>query len=176
MFKSAKIIVFFFTCVFIFLISCQKENTFPTKVVQDTVKIIIHDTIRIHDTIPAVPYTRLQLLTKKVWETDQVERSILGINSEYKRNGVNTTGVNYDHIRIKFNADGTGTYTDENAIASSLSWTFSSADERNAILTVGSPNSAVFNWNLIELKDNYLHCVTPYNGNSLYAARYIQVP
>lgn len=177
MLKSAKYLSFFFIGVVIFFISCQKDISVPiSKVINDTVKIIIHDTIRIHDTIAVIPFNRLQLLTKKAWLADQVERSIVGTNSEYIRNGTNTTGVTYENIRIKFNADGTGTYTDENSMASSLNWTFSTADERNVIVKIGPPNSAVFIWNLVELKDNYLHCVTPYNGNSLYAARYIQVP
>jgi len=159
------------------LTACAKETNNISKIVtSDTIRITIHDTLRIHDTVTTLPETRLQTLTKKTWQIDQVERSISGTNSEFVRGGNNSTGVAYYNIRIKFNADGTGTYTDENSMTSSLNWSFNSSDQRTATLTVGQPNPAVFTWDLLELKDNYLHCVTPFNSNSLYGARYIQIP
>ena len=142
----------------IFFTACTKDTTTSTT------------------TTAVVPFTRLQLLTNKVWQVDEVQRSISGSNSSFIRGGSNSTGVAYNNIRIKFNIDHSGTYTDENSAQTVLQWIFSTTDERNAQVTIGSPNSITYTWNMIELKDNYLHCVTPYNSNSLYAVRYIQVP
>ena len=105
-----------------------------------------------------------------------MQRSINGINSAFIKGGTNSTGVTYQNIKISFNVDGSGTYTDESLMKSSLTWVFTTTDQRNLLLTIGGPNNAVFEWRMLELKDNYLHCTTPYNSNSLYATRYIQIP
>lgn len=153
--KNLKKIILFLSVTFIFFAACKKDNSSTTTV---------------------VPLTRLQLLTNKVWQIDEVERSINGINSSFIKGGVNSTGTAYNNIKIKFNLDFTGTYTDENSVQTTLKWEFSTPDERNALITIGSSNPVTYKWNMIELKDNYLHCVTPYNSNSLYAVRYIQIP
>lgn len=154
--KTLKLSLILSVCITFILIACEKDNN--------------------DDATNPQPLTRTEILTQKVWQIDEVQRSVAGTNSEYLRGGVNSTGVPYQNIRIKFNADGTGTYTDENSVAHTLNWLFTSNDQRNATLNVGPPNAAVFNWKLIELKDNYMHCTAPYNSNSVYAARYIQVP
>lgn len=162
--RTLKVTAILIISALFFFTACEKE-----KIVTETKTI--HDTL----TVTPIPLTRVQILTQKVWQIDEVQRSVVGSNSAYVRGGANTTGVAYGNIKIRFNADGTGTYTDENAVSHSLNWVFST-DQRSATLTVGTPTVAVFNWRLIELKDNFLHNTTSVNSNSLYAARYIQIP
>lgn len=161
--KTLKLTAILLTCAMFFFAACEKEK-------------ITTVTNTVHDTLTVIPPTRLQILTLKEWQVDEVQRSIVGVNTFYIRGGANSTGVAYGNIKIRFNADGTGTYTDEASVAHSLNWLFTTADQRNATLTVGAPNAAVFNWRMIELKDNYLHNTTSLNSNSLYTARYIQIP
>ena len=105
-----------------------------------------------------------------------MQRSINGINSAFIKGGTNSTGITYQNIKIHFNVDGNDIYTDENLMESSLTWVFTTTDQRNLLFSVGGSNNAVFEWRMLELKDNYLHCATPYNSNSLYATRFIQIP
>ena len=153
--KNLKKSILFLSLLLIFFTACKKDTSSTTTV---------------------VPFTRIQLLTNKIWQVDAVERSISGINSSFIRGGANSTGIAYNNIKIKFNLNFTGTYTDENSVQTTLKWEFSTPDERNALVTIGAFNPVSYKWNMIELKDNYLHCVTPYNSNSLYAVRYIQIP
>jgi hypothetical protein len=162
--KTLKLTAILILSVLFLFTGCEKE-----KVV--TVTNTVHDTLIVAPT----PLSRTQLLTQKEWLVDEVQRSVAGANSAYVRGGTNTTGVAYGNIKIRFNADGTGTYTDEASVAHTLNWVFTTPDQRNATLTVGAPNAAVFNWRMIELKDNYLHNTTSLS-NSVYAARYVQAP
>lgn len=152
--KPFKLIVVFLGCLIIFFTACQK-NSQPTVV--------------------TTQLTRTQILTQKVWQIDELQRSINGTNSAFVKGGSNTTGVTYQNIKIQFNADGSGTYTNENSMQSSLTWVFSTTDQRNLLINVGGANSAVFEWRMLELKDNYLHCSSPFNSNSLITVRYIQI-
>lgn len=161
--KTLKLTAILTACAVFFFTACEKEK-------------VITVTNTVHDTLTVVPPTRLQTLTQKEWQIDEVQRSIAGVNTSYTRGGSNSTGVAYGNIKIRFNADGTGTYTDEAAVPHTLNWVFTTTDQRNATLTVGAPNAAVFSWRMIELKDNYLHTTSPVNFNSLYTARYIQMP
>lgn len=161
--KTLKLTAILMTCAVFFFAACEKEK-------------VVTVTNTVHDTLMVIPLTRLQILTQKEWQIDEVQRSVVGGNSAYNRGGSNSTGVAYGNIKIRFNADGTGTYTDESSVSHTLNWVFTTTDQRNATLTVGAPNAAVFNWRMIELKDNYLHNTTSLNSNSLYTARYIQIP
>lgn len=161
--KTLKLTAILITCAVFFFTACEKEK-------------VVTVTNTVHDTLVIVPLTRLQILTQKEWLVDEVQRSAAGVNTIYIRGGLNSTGVAYSNIKIRFNTDGTGTYTDDTAVPHTLNWVFTTSDQRNATLTVGAPNAAVFSWRMIELKDNYLHATSPFNSNSLLTARYIQIP
>lgn len=148
---------------FIIFLSCKKENVAGTQ------------TITIHDTILLPQPTRKEILVAKEWIIDALLRNQSGINTEYVYGGVNTTGTNYQNLRIRFNADNTGTYVDETGGSHTLNWSFASADERSLTLIVGPPFANTFLWKLVELKGNYLHCANSYTGG-LISVRYKQVP
>lgn len=143
-------------CVVCFFFACQKEDPNPIN--------------------PCVQLTNTQILAQKDWQIDEVWRSQGGVNSHYLRGGENTTGTNYGNLRFHFNADGTGTYIDEVGTNHTINWSFTSADERNLSLNIGPPFPVMFVWNMLELKNNYMHSTTPYSGNNLLSARYIQIP
>ncbi len=155
--------------LFIIFLSCKKEN------VGGTQTITLHDTIRIHDTVVLALPTRKQILVSKEWEVDNLLRNQAGSNSEYLKGGINTTGVNYQNLKVRFNADNTGTYIDETGGSHTLNWSFTTADERTLSLVVGPPFANTFPWRLVELKDNYLHCTTPFTGG-LLSVRFKQIP
>jgi len=122
-----------------------------------------------------VTLTNVQLLTQKEYEIDALLRSDAGLTTQYKKGGQNTTGVTYQNLKLKFNADNTGTYTDEVGTVHTLNWSFTSTDERNMQLVIGPPFANTFIWNLVEIEGKYLHNATPY-GNGLISVRYMQIP
>ena len=60
---------------------------------------------------PANP-TNTELLTAKTWQVDETFQNITGTRFHYLRGGENTSGVNMGALRLKFNADGSGSHTD----------------------------------------------------------------
>ncbi len=156
------IIVVLVICFF----SCKKET------------IITGPTNTIHDTVCIEP-TKEEIFTAKTWQIDELYRCYQGVNTHYVRGGVNTTGVNYGNLRLTFVSGGTGSYVDETNTSHTLAWNFLDTDLRNASLTIGPPFPTTYTWNLIEIKDNYLHTTSIANisGSALMlTSRYIQVP
>jgi hypothetical protein len=124
-----------------------------------------------NDTV--VSQTRTQILTAKTWQVDELARNIGGVVTQYFRGGTNTTGSNYQFTRIKFNADGTGTYTDDQDDTFPMTWTFMGSDQRKLRLDI--TGFVQYDWILVELCDNYLH-QTSIGGNSMLTTRMIQIP
>ena len=179
--KTIKLFTVLFIVALMSVAGCQKDypaltpnNPCNNSVVRDTIRI--RDTIVIHDTIAPVPLTKTQILAQKEWIVDEIARSLSGTISQFIRGGMNTTGTNYTLLKFKFNTNGTGTYRDENGIVHSLNWIFTNPSERNMRLDIGAPFATVFNWNMVEIKDNYLHSTTVQGSNVLVTARLIQVP
>lgn len=179
--NTIKLFIFLFIVILVSTTGCQKEfpqiNTLTpcdSTVIHDTIHI--HDTIRIHDTVTAIALTKTQILIQKDWLVDEVARSISGTNSQYIRGGMNTTGTNYSNLKFHFNLNGTGTYTDENSIIHPLTWNFTGSGQRNIHLSVGPPFSTIYDWNMVEIGNDYLHCTTVSGSNILLTARFIQTP
>ncbi len=138
----------------------------------------IMDAVTVHDTVCIEP-SKQEILTQKVWQIDELYRCYQGVNTHYVRGGVNTTGVNYFNMRFTFTDGGTGTYVDETSTPHTLDWSFTGTDYSNASLSIGPPYAATFTWNLIEIRENYLHSTSLANvgGNALLlSARYVQIP
>src|SRR5688572_19510310 len=125
---------------------------------------------------PPKQLTKTEMLTQKTWQVDEVLRNISGTNTKYIKGGTNTTGTNYNLIRLTFKTDGTGTYTDEVGIVHTTTWKFASTDERNLELVIGPPSAQTFNWNLVEITEKALHNTTAVGTNILVSARYTPVP
>lgn len=98
--------------------------------------------------------TKDEILVAKVWKFDKVHHVISGRYSIYAAGGINTTGVNYDKLRFKFNADGTGTHVDQFGVAYSFVWKFLSSDKRMLELTTKGRTDV---WDMVEISDKYLH-------------------
>jgi hypothetical protein len=169
--------VFLCSCVLIMLaiFSCSKEGSgnSPQPTRKDTV--YIRDTIRIHDTVVSPQPSRLQILTEKTWQIDEMVRSDGGIITEYNRGGLNTTGVSFQNMKFKFNTDFTGTYIDQVGVSHTLTWNYIGSDQTKFSLTIGPPSANTFSWRIVELKNNLLHSTSVY-GNILISHRWIQVP
>src|SRR5215203_5281630 len=100
--KTITTFLFSLFIVLLVIFSCSKEgsDTSPQPTKKDTV--YIRDTIRIHDTVISLQPSRLQILTEKVWQIDEMVRSDGGIITEYNRGGINTTGISFQNMKIKF--------------------------------------------------------------------------
>lgn len=120
--------------------------------------------------------TKKEILVKNTWQVDEIQRSIEGVNSYYIKGGTNTTGVNYNLIRLTFNNDGTGSYIDEVGISHTTTWKFTSANEYNMELKVGPPSAQTFNWTLVEITEKALYNTTAVGSDVLVSARYIPLP
>lgn len=121
------------------------------------------------------PLTKEQILTQKSWQVDEVLRNISGSNSRYVRGGINNTGVNYNLLRLTFNADGTGTYVDEVGTSHTATWQFTTPDKYNLQLVVGPPFAQTYMLNLVEITATAFYNTTAVGSNILVSARYVQV-
>lgn len=158
--------------------SCQMDypvTNSSTVILPDTIRI--HDTIRIYDTVCLSSLTKPQLLVQKIWRIDYVQQLINGVFSNYSWGSSNTTGINYDNYRFKFNTGGSGTVTDQFNNTYRMVWQFTSSDYRTIELTV---NGRTDIWRMVELSGNYLHSSTNLilsgNSNNLETHRLIQMP
>src|SRR2546423_13678461 len=66
-----------------------------------------------HGEPPPTSLTKEQILVQKTWKVDQLLHVISCQYSSYIDGGANTTGVPYENLRFKFNADGTGNHVDQ---------------------------------------------------------------
>lgn len=125
---------------------------------------------------PAPESTKLQILTAEMWRVDVLHHVIAGQYSAYKSGGANTTGINYDNLRFKFNADGTGKHTDQFGTTFPFTWQFISAEKRSLQLTV---NGRTDIWQMLEIAGNYLHASVNLNingdANNIETFRLIQI-
>jgi hypothetical protein len=98
--------------------------------------------------------TKDEILAAKTWRMDKLHHVISGQYSSYTNGGTNTTGINYDNLTFKFNANGTGVTTDQNGASYNLTWQFTSTDKRSLQLTATGRTD---NWEMVEISENYLH-------------------
>ncbi|MBC7749804.1 MAG: hypothetical protein H7Z76_14735 [Methylotenera sp.] len=167
-----KTILLFFAPILIAALlftACKKESVTTSPVTPCA-------TVTIHDTIYIQPPTRLQTLTAKIWELDEVNRNNSGFNTRYIKGGSNTTGTSYNLFRLKFNVDGTGTYTDETGVSHTLNWSFTGTNQRSITLNVGPPFATSFVWYTVELAGNYMHQTSVSGSSSLLSSRFVQIP
>ncbi len=135
------------------------------------------DTAAICSLCQVEPPTKTEILVKQPWQVDEVLRNIAGVNTHYLRGSVNTTGTNYDFIKLTFNSDGTGTYTDENGTTYTMTWQFTSSDEHNMQAIVNTtPTPTTFIWNLVEISENSFQQTTVIEPNGLISDRYTPIP
>lgn len=161
-----------------FFSACQKEVAMNGgTIIHDTIRISTNtrDTIRIHDTVFINPPTILQNITEKTWEIEEMIRVDNGIISEYNKAGLNTTGTSFQNMKIKFNQDFSGSYTDENGGYHTLNWSFTNGNQTLVTLNVGAPYANTFKWRMMEIKGTHLVSSSVYAGG-LISHRWIQIP
>ena len=154
---SSIVLTAFSLSVILFQFSCKKDATAQT----------------------TTPLTKEQILVQKKWKVDQLHSSLSGVYASYFNGGTNTTGINYDNLRYTFNADGTGTYIDQNNTSHIMTWEFTSTDKREMKVTI-TGSSAPDVWQMVEIAGNYLHATEHFtigsNTNNLHSFRLIQIP
>lgn len=133
-----------------------------------------------HSQTAASTLTKEQILVQKTWKVDQLYHVISCQYSSYIDGEANTTGIPYETLRFKFNADGTGTHVDQFGTTHAMTWQFTSADKRILQLTIPDLNPSTFSWQMVEIAGNYLHAtvnlIVGANSNNLESFRLIQMP
>ena len=104
-------------------------------------------------TTPPAP-TKEEILVARTWRIDKLHHVIDGQYSSYTNGGINSTGVKYDNLTFKFNANGTGSLTDQNNTSYDFTWEFTSTDKRSLKL---SATGRTDTWEMVEISENYLH-------------------
>jgi hypothetical protein len=95
-----------------------------------------------------------QVIVQSEWRVDRLHHVIFGKYSEYERNGINTTGTNYDKLRFTFHSDGTGIHVNENGKSVEFTWKFTSEDKHSLALTEYGRTD---NWQMVDIKGNYMY-------------------
>lgn len=138
---------------------------------KETIIHITHkDTIR-----ECIEPVKDSILVQKTWNVDFVYSSIDGTVAKFTRGGVNTTGINFDNQKYKFNKDGTGTYTNPSGNQYNLNWQFMTPDKRTIQFNVPGLGS-YSTWEMVEIYKNYMQftVVAPVNITNLSTYRLIQ--
>jgi hypothetical protein len=118
---------------------------------------------------------KTEALCSNAWIIDEVIRNVGGVNGHFIRGGINTTGTNYQNFKIKFNSDGTGKFTDDRKETFPLTWSWVGNKQQN--LRIDVSGFAIYDWDMVELHENYLYCTTSgFKNNNMNTARYIQIP
>jgi len=72
----------------------------------------------------------------------------------YVKGGINTTGADYSKVKLKFNPDGTGSFTDPLAHTYTLTWAFAAGDEARMTVTVNYPTPVLLNYTFVSIDEN----------------------
>ena len=126
-----------------------------------------------NDNDPVNP-TNKELLTAKTWQVGETYQNITGTRFHYLRGGENSSGVNMGALRLKFNADGTGSHTDVDGNNYTLTWAFTSADESNIHITIGG--IYVFDWYFVDVEAETLLASNNSSTNGIITSKWIPVP
>lgn len=127
-----------------------------------------------NDTTVPAEKTNTQLLAAHTWQIGETYQNLTGTRFHYLRGGENTSGVNMDVMRLKFNADGTGTNTDISGTTYNMTWAFTSADERNVHFVVNG--TVTYDWIFTEIDEDIILQTSLYSTNGLITAKWIPVP
>ena len=123
--------------------------------------------------------TKKQILVKHIWQVDEVLRNSDGRNTHYLKGKTNTTGINYNVIRLLFYKNGTGSYTTDLGQTFPARWKFISSDEMNIDFTVNYYSAVVtYHWRFVEISNNLLcntTAISDGNTDLLVVARYVPV-
>jgi hypothetical protein len=118
--------------------------------------------------------TSKQMLTAHTWQIAETYQNLSGTRTHYLRGGENTSGVDMGAMRLKFNADGTGTNTDISGTTYNMTWNFSSADEKNIRMTVNE--TVVYNWLFTAISENEILQTSLVSTNGLITAKWVPAP
>lgn len=122
------------------------------------------------------PLTKTQLLTNNTWQVKEIIQQYGNTQGRYEMGGINTTGADYSKVRLLFNANGTGSFTDPLNATYTLMWSFVSGDESKMNVVVNYPTPAPLNYTFVSIEENNFVYTIYYNEagqNALATAHYI---
>jgi hypothetical protein len=144
-------------------ISCEKDSVTPTSKT-DTV-------------YNCIELSKDSILVQKTWKVDFVYSLIGNDLGKYINGGTNTTGINFDNQRYKFNSNGTGTFTNPSGNDYGLTWQFTTSDKRTMVVAVSALGNTS-TWEMVEIADNYMQFSVTSGGTpkDLSTYRLKQIP
>jgi hypothetical protein len=144
--------------------SCTKTNT-VTKIVTDTVTVIQKDTLQEKDTTLTAA-----ILTANPWKISVVRATVGGYYVYYQRGGSNNT-QNFDNEYMTFNANNTGTYTDNTGVQTSFTWNFTDVAHTNLVWVWNLSSPVTVTWENIAYDNASIryteYYYTQFGGNTL---------
>ena len=142
-------------------IGCEKDSVTPVSKT-DTV-------------YNCIELSKDSVLVQKTWKVDFVYSLIGGDLAKYINGGTNTTGINFDNQRYKFNSGGTGTYTDPAGNNYDMTWEFTTSDKRTMVTAVSALGNTS-TWEMVEIEGNYMQFSVTSDGADLSTYRLKQMP
>ena len=141
--------------------SCTKDhNIYDTVTVikKDTVNVIQKDTVTVKDTV-TIKDTMLtaEILAANSWKIQEIRGTIDNDIQYYLRGGLANT-ESFDNEYITFNTDGTGTYIDNVAHSTAITWVFDNAENKKMTLRFyNTPATFDIVWDNIRYKNKNLN-------------------
>lgn len=124
----------------------------------------------------ATQKTKTELLSGHTWQVKELISQIGNSQGRYVKGGTNTTGADYSKVRLVFNANGTGSFTDPLNQTYTLTWSFVSGDDTKMTVVVNYSTPATLNYLFVALDENNLTYTIYYSDsgqNALATAHYI---
>ncbi|MBL7699008.1 MAG: hypothetical protein JNK79_12665 [Chitinophagaceae bacterium] len=112
---------------------------------------------------------RMELLTSVAWQIDHLYQVQGGQKAYYDRGGSNNT-YNYGSDLLKFNTDGSGTYTTSAGNSYTIEWQFDNAGKTEISYTInGFPNGSLdIKLENVFLDENNFRYAEMYTNNGLH--------
>ena len=114
--------------------------------------------------------SKTNLLTAHVWEVKETIQNLSCNNVHYIKDSINETGYEQNLLRISFNDDGTGNYTDHKGLDYKLYWKFISSDSTNMNINITGLLS--HDWNMVSITEDCLMETTKIPGIGLVTAKW----
>jgi hypothetical protein len=154
--------------------SCTKTDTVHDTVIKIQTDTIIKnhtDTLQEKDTLLTVA-----ILTANSWKL-QFARSLWGnVIVNYERGGSSNT-QSFDNEYMTFNANGTGTYTDNVGTQTSFTWNFTDATNKKLIWVWNLPTPVTITWEDIVYDDAAIRYTESYtNAGNNYVGSEMRIP
>jgi hypothetical protein len=118
---------------------------------------------------PPPPPTPTEMLTDNTWQIDHLIQQYGNVQSTYVRGGTNTTGSNYSIVRLSFDEDGTGSFTDPLNATYDLDWEWVGTTNTKMTVVVDYPVPQTLTYSFVSVSEDRFNYTTNYQENTTFA-------